>query len=66
MINFLLSGARVVRDASLPGVQETPIYLSGLRCDADIHTSILDCVALDRGITKCSHDEDVVVHCEGK
>ena len=59
-------GARVVRDASLPGLSGTPIFLSGLRCNSDIHTNILDCEALDHGITRCLHDEDVVVHCEGE
>ena len=59
-------GARVVRDASLPGSSGTPIFLSGLRCNSDIHTNILDCEILDHGITRCHHDEDVVVHCEGK
>lgn len=59
-------GARVVRDASLPGLSGIPIFLSELRCDSDVHTNILDCEALDHGITRCHHDEDVVVHCEGK
>ena len=62
----MILGARVVRDASLPGLSGTPIFLSGLRCDSNIHTNILDCEALDHGITRCLHDEDVVVHCEGK
>lgn len=57
--------ARIVRDASLPGSPLTPIFLRGLRCDASIDTSILDCESGDRGITKCTHDQDVVVHCEG-
>ena len=64
--NLLILGAMVIRDTSLPGLPGTPIFLSGIRCDSNIHTNILDCQALDRGITRCSHDEDVVVHCEGK
>lgn len=64
--NLLLLGARVVRDKSLPGSSQTPIFLRELRCNSGTDTNILDCEAADLGITRCSHQQDVVVHCEGK
>ena len=63
----VLLGAFVIRDPdpSLRGSSLTPIFLSGLGCEADTHSKILDCNA-NRGTTTCSHDQDVVVHCDGK
>ena len=57
----------VVREPgiSLRGSSLTPIFLSGLQCDSRTHSKILDCDA-NRGTTTCSHDQDVVVHCDGK
>ena len=57
-------GARVV-GLSIPGSPNTPIFLRALDCQSDEHTNILDCES-DLGITRCSHKDDVVVHCEGK
>ena len=63
---FLSSiGAKVVRGRLLPGSAVTPIFLRGVQCDSDTHSNILDCEAVDLGITSCSHEDDVVVHCEG-
>ena len=62
---FLFLDALVIRDALFPGSLQTPIFLSGLRCDSATDTNILDCEAAAWGITKCSHDQDVIVHCEG-
>jgi hypothetical protein len=61
---ILYIGARVV-STSLPGSFRTPIFLRALDCRSSEHTNILDCES-DLGITKCSHNQDVVVHCEGK
>ena len=57
-------GARVVSKL-LPGSSTTPIFLTALDCQSGVHTNILECES-DLGITRCSHEEDVVVHCEGK
>ena len=58
------AGAQVV-STSLPGSPRTPIFLRALDCQLDVHANILDCES-DLGITRCSHNQDVVVHCEGK
>ena len=57
-------GAQVL-SSDLPGSSSTPIFLRALDCQLDEDTNILDCES-DLGITRCSHDQDVVVHCEGK
>ena len=58
------AGAQVV-STSLPGSPRTPIFLRALDCQLGVHANILDCES-DLGITRCSHNQDVVVHCEGK
>ena len=43
-----------------------PIFLSTLNCHSS-DMQIIDCDRNDRlGLTECSHDQDVYVHCEGK
>ena len=61
------TGARVVRtnSISLHGSPDTPIFLQGLGCQSLKHNNLLDCEATAIGITKCSHEQDAVVHCEG-
>jgi hypothetical protein len=58
------TGAQVV-STFLPGSPRTPIFLRALDCQSGVHANILDCES-DLGITSCSHNQDVVVHCEGK
>ena len=58
------AGAQVV-STSRSGSDDTPIFLRALDCQLGVHTNILDCES-DLGITRCSHDQDVAVHCEGK
>ena len=61
--DYYTAGARVV-STSLPGSFGTPIFLRALDCQSSMHTNILQCES-DLGITRCSHDQDVVIHCEG-
>ena len=63
-LRYCTIGARV-DPKRLPGSDDTPIFLRALDCQSGVHTNILDCES-DLGITRCSHNQDVVVHCEGK
>ena len=57
-------GARIL-GISLPGNPKTPIFLRALECQSSKHNNILECESV-LGITRCSHKQDVVVHCEGR
>ena len=60
-----ITGAYVVRNNSLSGSPNAPIFLQGLGCRSDEHDKILDCEGAVHGITQCSHEQDAIVHCEG-
>lgn len=53
--------SRVVTEASVP------IFLSDLQCDSNVDAHLLSCDSLPHGrpARKCSHEDDVWIHCEG-